>query len=179
MGVRSSWRTGIAATVLVRAGDWRATGGAEEAARLLADHGWSEATWSNRTSQIVKWLTFCDEDGRCPLPVDEGDVVAYIGYLSLENRISTSSLPQYISAVSRYHIHHHFPSPTLTPLVRALITAYTRQANLEAPPTTSRIGLSASAARRILNLGLDSNDPATICVWPRWLHSPSYFRSAL
>lgn len=89
-------------------------------------------------------------------------MLAYIGYFSLENRICASSLPQYISAVSLYHIHHHFPSPTLTPLVGAFVTAYTIQANLEAPPTNSRIGLSASAARRIFNLGLDSNDPSTI-----------------
>lgn len=155
-------RTGIAATLIADAGYGHATGGAEEAARLLADRGWSETAWSNRTPQIIKCLTFCDEDGRCPLPEDEGDILAYIGYLSVENRIGASSLPQFISAVSRYHIHHHFPSPTLTPLVRALVTAYTLQANIDAPSTTSHIGLSVSAARCIVNLGLYSNDPATI-----------------
>lgn len=40
--------------------------------------------------------------------------------------------------------------------------AYTRQANIDAPPTTSTIGLSPSTARHIVNLGLASNDPATI-----------------
>lgn len=161
--MRASWKEGIARTVLSRAGPGLATGGAEEAARLLRDYGWADCTWSNRTSQISKWLRFCDEDDRCPLPATEGDVLAYIGYLSLENRVGGTSLPQYISAVSRYHILHNLPSPTLTPLVRALVTAYARHDSEEATGHESRIGLSAPLAKMVLEYGLKTSAVDAVC----------------
>lgn len=56
------------------------TGGGEAAAQLLMSYGYSQSTWSNRVSPLRKWLAFCDEEGRVPLPANEGDVLAYIGY---------------------------------------------------------------------------------------------------
>lgn len=91
---------------------------------MLSELGWVETIWSSRELQLSKWLHFCDEDLRSALPASTGDVLAYVGYLSIEGRISPASLPQYISAISRYHELHHFPSPTKAPLVRALVTAY-------------------------------------------------------
>ena len=62
-------------------------GGAQAAADLLVDFGWTDRTWGNRISQIKKWFTFCEEDERPKLDATEGDVLAYIGYLHLEGRV--------------------------------------------------------------------------------------------
>lgn len=112
--VKAAWSYGIFAAVLNKSGYVTNTAGAEEAARLLAELGWSESTWTTRASQFARWLRFCDGDLRSPRPSDEGDVLSYIGFLSLEGRLCADSLPQYISAVSRYHELHGFPSPTHT-----------------------------------------------------------------
>lgn len=101
--LRTGWQDGIRAAVLARAGFETATGGAEAAADILAEFGWAERTWTNRLAQVRKWLSFCEEDGRQALPAEEGDVLAYIGYLALEGWVGPRSVPQYVSAVSRYH----------------------------------------------------------------------------
>lgn len=95
----------------------------------------------------------CDEDIRTPLPALEGDVLAYIGYLSIEGRISPESLPQYISAVSQYHERQLLPSPTKTPLVRAFVKAYRRHFNASADTVNIRVGCSAPVVRSILRVG--------------------------
>lgn len=156
LGLRTAWKAGIATTVLHRAGAGQVTGGAEEAARLLQDYGWSSGTWTNRSSQLSRWLAFCDEEDRCPLPATEGDVLAYIGYLSLEGRVGATSLPQYVTAISRYHAHHNLPSPTLTPLVKALMTAYARHDNEGVVEPATRVGLSATKMRDVVQFGLAS-----------------------
>lgn len=143
-------------TVLGKTGRNTETGGGEAAAQMLAGYGWADKTWSTRSSQVQKWLRFCDEDDRDPLPAEEGDVLAYIGFLSLEGRVGGTSLPQYVSAVSRYHVLHNLPSPTTTPLVRALMTAYARQDDATRKEKADRVGISAALARRILAFGLAS-----------------------
>lgn len=142
--------------MLDKAGHATNTGGAEEAARLLSELGWAQSTWSTRASQVSRWLRFCDEDMRCPLPASEGDVLAYIGYLSLEGRLSAESLPQYISAVSRYHELHSLPSPTKTSLVSSLMRAYTRRFDELATPVLHRVGCPASVVHQILQAGHSS-----------------------
>lgn len=96
------------------------------------------------------------------LPAQEGYVLAYIGYLSLEGRISDSSLPQYISAVSRYHKLHRFPSPTLTPLVRSLTHAYARQYQPISRELRVRTGLCATAMRLIVEAGCQTADASDV-----------------
>lgn len=139
------------------------TGGAEEAADLLAERGWSKRTWSNQVSQVRKWLTFCEEEGRNPLPADEGDVLAYIGYLSLEGRVSAQSAPQYVSAVSRYHINHHFASPTLTVAVRDLLKAFAQKADRAGPIGATRTGCGAVLMKKTLDFGLATRRIAEVC----------------
>lgn len=105
--IRAHWRSGIRIADLSLAGYSTNTAGVEAGATFLGEFGWSENTWHTRASQLAKWLAFCDEDMRPPLSAQEGDVLAYIVYLSLEGSISPDSLPQYVSAVSRYHELHH------------------------------------------------------------------------
>lgn len=49
-----------------------------------------------------------------------------IGYLSLEGKLSPDSLPQYSSAVFRYHELRLLKSPTKTSMVTALMKACSR-----------------------------------------------------
>lgn len=88
----------------------------------------------------------------------EEDVFAYMGYHPIEQRISLESLPQYVSAVSRYHEWHHLPSPTKTPLVRALAQTYRRDWDCTAAAQDLRISISVEDARRNLALGTGSGD---------------------
>lgn len=152
--VRDEVRSGILNAVLSRTGYSTTTGGGEEAARLLSEFTWAQSTWTTRASQIARWMRFCDEDMRSPLPAEEGDILAYVGFLSLEGRIKPESLPQYLSAISQYHELHYLPSPTKTPLVRALVRAYTRSVDSSSTTSAIRVGLPASVVRTILHTGM-------------------------
>lgn len=112
--------------VFSQAGFASKTGGEEEAAWLLSELRWAESTWTKRTSQIAKWIRFCDEDMRPTLPAKEGDLMDYIGFLALEGQVEPQSLPQYISAVSQYHELHQLPSTTRKPLIFAFQKDYRR-----------------------------------------------------
>lgn len=57
------------------------TGGDEAAAEMLAKHKWAESTWKRQFSQILRWCCFCEEQQRDALPAEEGDVLAYVGFL--------------------------------------------------------------------------------------------------
>lgn len=155
--VRAEMTEGIRSAVLGRTGFSTNTGGGEEAALLLSELTWAESTWTARATQVARWLRFCDEDMRDALPAGEGDVLAYIGFLSLERRVSPASLPQYVSAVSRYHELHYLPSPTKTPLVRALVQAYRRDWEKTEATQDIRIGLSAAEARYIVEFGMTAS----------------------
>lgn len=156
--LKRNWQAGIRHAVLAQAGFTTNTGGAEAAAMLLAEFGWAQSTWSTRASQVAKWLRFCDEDMRPSLPATEGDVLSYIGFLSIEGKVSPESLPQYLSAVSRYHELHHLPSPTKSPLVSALQKAYRRAFDDASPSSAIRVGCPASVMRRIVTLGFHTSD---------------------
>lgn len=127
------------------------------------DYGYSENTWTNRVSQIRKWLAFCDEEGRVSLPATEGDVLAYTGYLSLHGRVSARSAPQYVSAVSQYHIQHKYASPTLTDTVRSLLTAYGKRDDRSGPVDLIRTGCDATLMKQVLDYGLNCDDVDALC----------------
>lgn len=123
--LRAEWATGLKMMVLSKAEEGYSGGmrtkGAERAASMLADYGWADRTWENRVSQLRKWVTFCDDEGRQMLPASEGDVLSYIGWLSIEGRVGSASAPQYVSAVSRFHEDAGYPSPTRTRLVARML----------------------------------------------------------
>jgi hypothetical protein len=80
------------------------TGGADQARQLLEDFAWSTRTIESRSTQWKAYLEFCGHKERAIVPVNEGQLVAYVGWLSIEREVgrrsvSSASLPQYISAV--------------------------------------------------------------------------------
>lgn len=140
--------------MLRRTGLTGATGGGVAAADLLAQDQWAESTWRNRASQLRRWLAFCDDDERVALPAEEGDVLAYIGFLSMEGRVAPRSARQYVSAVSQYHLDHGYASPTSTRTVARLLDAYANQAGRVAAGELTRTGCDAGVMRRVLRYGL-------------------------
>jgi hypothetical protein len=79
-------------------------GGAARARRLLEDFAWSTRTIGSRSTQWKAYLEFCGCEGRAIAPVNEGQLVAYVGWLEMEREsgrrsVSAASLPQYLSAV--------------------------------------------------------------------------------
>jgi site-specific recombinase XerD len=132
------------------------------AADLLSQHCWSENTWATRSSQWRKWVGFCEQDERSIFPTSEGDILAYIGLLRLDGKVSAASLPQYLSAVSRYHDFAGMASPTKTVLVRSKTRAYDRAFDLNAFSRPTRVGLWAVWMRRVLSLGLETHVPTLI-----------------
>jgi hypothetical protein len=104
----------------------------------------------------MKWVGFCEQDEGSVFPASEGDVIAYIGFLKLEGRVSAASLPQYLSAVSRYHELAGVASPTKTVLVRSLSRAYDPAFDPGALPRPTRVGLPAAVMRCVLALGLET-----------------------
>lgn len=136
-------------------------GGAEAAADMLAEYGWSERTWKNRSSQLRKWIAFCDDEGRKALPAEEGDVLAFIGYLSLEGRVGPASAPQYVSAVSRYHEDFGYPSPAKTRLVARTLRAYKALRDRTSEEKLARAGLAAPEMFKVVQAGIHGSVEVT------------------
>jgi hypothetical protein len=129
------------------------SGSGAAAGRLVEEHLWKPSTRKNRHLQWERWLVFCDEDGRSPMPATSRDVVAYIGWLCLHGRVSAASWPQYVAAISMFHVLAGYPSPPrghfiVAELLRAGAVAPERG---EAGRST-RGGLSAAIMRRVCNL---------------------------
>ncbi|KAI0563121.1 Integrase/recombinase [Gracilaria domingensis] len=140
------------------------TGGrahAKRAAELVGQFGYARSTWTNRATQLTKWFNFCEEQGVTPLVDSDAQVVAFIGYLSHEGRISPSSLPHYLSAISKYHEHHGRSSPTNSQLVSDLRQAYNRK-HCRTKTTNIRIGCPAQLLQRIVQKGCDSSEDGII-----------------
>jgi hypothetical protein len=77
--------------------------------------------------------------------------------------VSAVSLPQYISAVSRYHELAGVEGHTNTALVRSLVQAYSRSFDSSAVTRPIRVGLPAAVIRQILVLGLATPGPTLMC----------------
>lgn len=130
---------------------------------MLAEYSWTESTRKNLVSQLRKWLMFCEDEGRSALPASEGDVLAFIGYLSLEGRVGPRSARQYVTSVSRYHEDAGYMSPTKTRLVTALLKAYEKKVDNTAGVSNHRAGLEAGLLRRVVSLGFQTSKLPTLC----------------
>lgn len=69
--LQKQWSSGIRAALLDKAGHVTYNGGGKETALLLPELEWDESMWKRRRSQIARWLHFCDEEIRRPLPPEE------------------------------------------------------------------------------------------------------------
>lgn len=132
---------------------------ARHAAELVAQHAWSERTEASRQSQWKAWVEFCTEDGRYPISVTEGSLVAFIGWLKMSRerdtrQVGATSIPQYISAVRRMHdLYTGRPLPSF-PFLDSVIRAYGKWEESKYPRELVRCGMDAQKMLMIWNLGM-------------------------
>lgn len=53
-------------------------------------------------------MAFFYEDGSFPWSAKEGEILAYIGNISIEGKVGPKSVRQYVTAISRYHEYRGF-----------------------------------------------------------------------
>lgn len=89
--------------------------------------------------------------------------MVYIGHLSLERALSTASLPQYLFALYRFHFVHGLPSPTTTPIKRALVRAFRQKRDASTPQQSVRVKCQMDLIHDITMAGLHSCYPRFGC----------------
>jgi hypothetical protein len=128
------------------------TGGPSRARRLLEDFTWSTRTIGSRSTQWKAYLEFCGHEGRAIVPVNEGQLVAYVVWLATEREagrrsVSAASLPPYISAVCVAAKSYFDGQEALTagrmPILQALLRAYGHWKARSFPRLTHRGGVPA------------------------------------
>lgn len=101
---------------------------ADAAAWMFMDYAWSSQTNSAVKSQWKSWLNFYGDDQISPLPVTEGHVLKFNGWLKSEQidvwrSITAASAPQYLSAVRKVHILYvGVPAPAF-PMIELVLRA--------------------------------------------------------
>lgn len=132
---------------------------ARHAAELVAQHAWSERTESSRQSQWKAWIEFCTEDDRQPIPVTEGSLVAFIGWLKMSRergtrQVGAASIPQYVSAVRRMHELYTGRAVPAYPFLESVTRAYGKWEEAKYPKDLVRCGVDAEKMLLIWNLGM-------------------------
>jgi hypothetical protein len=126
---------------------------------LLQSYAWSGRTLGSRTSQWFCWLEFCAADGHDAIPVTEAKLLGYIGWLTSERecgrrRVSSSSLPQYMSAVRSMHLMLVGTPVPPCPLLAHTLRAYERWEEEHFPALEVRLGISASTVQLVWTAGM-------------------------
>lgn len=138
------------------------TRSATMSATLLRDYAWSDRTSSTRNSPWETWVEFCKDDGREVLPVTEGHILSFIGWLALARQekrrsISSRSVPQYLSAVRQMQlVLTGVPVPAF-PLLPHVLRVLERWEEDKFPPLDIRSGLSAEHVQRIWGMGMSAS----------------------
>lgn len=101
----SGWRSLASIRVARVAGT---TAVATMTAAMVSNNAWSGRTTASLDSQWKAWLQFFEDDGLVPLPVTEGNIVEFIGWLCMEREqgrrnVGSTSIPQYLTAVRQIH----------------------------------------------------------------------------
>lgn len=136
-------------------------------ATMLRDYAWSDRTSSTRNSQWETWVEFCKDDGREVLPVTEGHILSFIGWIAIARQekrrsISSRSVPQYISAVRQMQVVlTGVPVPTF-PLLPHVLRGFERWEEERFPPPDIRSGLSSEQVQRIWGMGMATSLAQTV-----------------
>jgi site-specific recombinase XerD len=147
------------------------TGGAAQARQLLEDFAWSTWTIGSRSTQWKAYLEFCGHEGRAIVPVNEVQLVAYVGWLAIEREagrrsVSAASLSQYISAVRVVAKLFFDGKEALTagrmPILQAFLRAYGQWEARSLPRLTHRNGVPADIIQAIWANAMQSEDRVVI-----------------
>ena len=78
-------------------------------ARGYKRSAYAEGTKKTYRSQLKSYFKFCLEFSRCPIPVDQSTLIAYVAYLA--SRISPTSIPGYLNVIRLLHMEAGLPNP--------------------------------------------------------------------
>jgi hypothetical protein len=146
-------------------------GGAARAWRLLEVFAWSTRTIGSRSTQCKACLEFCECEGRAIAPVNEGQLVVYVGWLAMEREagrrsVSAASIPQYLSAVGVVAKSVFDSQGGLTsgpmPILQALLRAYSQWEALSFPRLPHRGGVPADVIQAIWANAMQSAERVVI-----------------
>ena len=151
----------VVAVAASRIADLPASPALVRSTELLTKYAWSSRTIRSRTSQWKTWVDFCTADARPVLPVTEAHLLAFIGWIATEResnrrKISSTSLPQYLSAVRQMHLMSVGTAVPEYPLVQQVLRGYDRWEEMYFPSSDVRCGISAAVVRQIWKLGMDT-----------------------
>jgi len=122
----------------------------------LAEHCFAPSTDRTKTSQWVKFVRFCEQDGQEPLPASEGTLLSYLGHLFEEDRVHGRSVDHYISAIRTRHMREGFADPFATGHHVDLLRAFRFQDDQRGQLQDVRAAIPATLIQRIRLLGLGS-----------------------
>lgn len=91
---------------------------------MLAGYKWATTSWKNRSSKIFRWFCFWEAEQQDALPAEEGDALAYVGFLSVEGPVNPLPAKQHEMGVSQYRLGYGFQSPKPTRTATPLLDAY-------------------------------------------------------
>lgn len=129
------------------------TAGGRASLRLAASV-LAPSTGSTKSSQWNKFSRFCDIEGHVALPTSVGTLLAYIGFLFEEDRVHSSSVDHYISAIRTRHLREGHPDPCTGQHQRDLIRAFRREDDARGELHDVRAAIPASAIARIRVYGM-------------------------
>lgn len=144
--------------------------GGDQVVMLLTDHTEAQGTAAARATE---WRAFCEyreETGREDL-ASGVDMVCFVGWLCEERsrgkrKVSSRSLPQYLSAVRTMHGKLGLPlppSPSEFFPLQQVLRAYRNWESSRFPMNSVRVGLSAAVLKKLWERGMDDN-ASLVCV---------------
>ena len=107
------------------------TDGLRHSARFLPEYAWSSRTNATRSFQWRASVFFCADEDRTVLTVTDAHRVSFMGWLAAEREagrraVSSTSIPQYLSAVRQMQRHALGVAVPDFPLVTDVARAYAR-----------------------------------------------------
>lgn len=123
-----------------------------ERGMALVEHRYATSSARSHNAKLNKFARFCDEDGRDVSHVRALDVVAYLGWLFDEGRVSPKSLGGYISAINVLCRHRGHAAPGDDAIVREARIGYAKTWSVGDPIV--RVPTPLALMSQILTCGL-------------------------
>jgi hypothetical protein len=143
------------------------TAGISRAAQLLTEFGLRDRTAVAKGSKWRCYVEYCGVAGIDPLPVQESNLLGYIGWLAEQRErklrsVSHASLAGYLSAIRTTQLQVLGEPLPNYPMVRHAVSAYQWWEETAFPAASRRMGLPAHVVQRIYLLGMVAVAPSVV-----------------
>jgi hypothetical protein len=108
-------------------------------------------TYTNYSSHLLGFFSFCDDNILDPLAVAHADIARYLAWLGQKDTVAAVSLHPYLSAINKFMQVHALPSVALGPLV-AGVRKGLGICQTDTSPLSLRLPLMVPVAVAILEL---------------------------